>query len=309
MLSLPTRLLGASGVSVPEVGLGCNRIGKEIQSDADWIRLLHRAADLGVKLFDTAPVYSAERSEELIGQAFGNREDVLIATKVSPVKEGDGPAFPKEVVIAGAEQSLRRLRRERIDVFQTHGAGRLEDLSDPEWAEAMEFLQTQGKIRLRAAAVNDAGGAIHVMEQEWVDVLQITYNLLDTSHADPILPEAESRGIGLLARMPYQRGILTGKFSPGQTDVGDHRARFQKERLVDDIKAAERFRALGERRPGGMTALAMQFVLAETRLSCVIPGARSINQLEGNLTAALAPPLTAEERMELQRIRSDLTGE
>lgn len=288
---------------MPVVGLGCNRIGKELQSDDGWIRMLHRAVDLGVTLFDTAAVYSDGRSEELIGRAFGNRDDVLIATKVSPVKREGRPPFPKEAVIAGAERSLRTLRRDRIDIFQTHGSGRMETLADPEWAEAMDVLQTQGKIRLRAAAVNDADAGIHAMEKGWVDVLQITYNLLNTSHADPLLPVADRLGIGLMARMPYQRGILTGKFRPGQSEVGDHRARFQKDQLGPDIEAAERFRELGESRPGGMSGLAMQFVLAESRLSCTIPGARSIEQLEANLAAARAPGLTEAEAASVARIR------
>lgn len=270
--------------------------------------MLERAADLGVTFYDTAPVYSEGRSEELIGKAFGNRDDVLIATKVSPVNTEAGRRFTKEAVMAGAERSLKLLRRDRIDVFQTHGAGSLEELSDPEWAEAMAQLQSDGKIRLRAAAVNDGYAGVAAMEQGQVDVLQITYNLLNTTHAEPILPVAERLGIGLLARMPYQRGILTGKFSPQTTDMGDHRARFQKEKLPSDIAHAERFRALGESRPGGMTGLAMQFVLQEPRLSCTIPGARSIEQLESNLAAARAPKLSKTEREDIGRIRASLNA-
>lgn len=289
----PSRKLGDSAVEVAELGLGCNRIGEKGQTDREWMNLLERAADLGITVFDTAAMYAGGRSEELIGKTFGNRANVLIASKVSPVNG----SFSKKTVIEGAENSLRMLRRDCIDIFQTHGSGELTQIRDPEWAEAMDELQSQGKIRFRGAAVFHAEGAVYAIEQGLVDVLQITYNLLDTGHAMPILPVAEKHGVGLLARMPYQRGILTGKFSPGVSDPADHRARLQGERFYSDVRNAEKFRELGEKRPGGMTALAMQYVLAEPRLSCTIPGARSIAQLEANVAAALAPPLTREEAL------------
>lgn len=303
---IPLRPLGNSGPLVSELGLGCNRIGEDLHSDCEWIRMLRRAADLGITLFDTAAQYAGGRSEELLGRAFGNRGDVHIATKVSPVNLEGRPRFPKEEVVAGAERSLRALRRDRLDVFQTHGSGSLEEQSDPEWAEAMECLRFQGKIRLRAAAVFDAEGGIRMMETGRVDALQITYNLLDTEHADPILPVAERLGVGLLARMPYQRGILTGKFSPEESRFGDHRARLQGNRLKSDVEAAERFRELGERRPEGMAGLAMRFVLRETRLSSTIPGARSIEQLEANVAAARAPALTEAEMRGITEIRDSI---
>jgi len=301
---IPQRPLGSADIHVSELGLGCNRIGEDIQSDAEWIALLNRAADIGVTVFDTAAQYADGRSEELIGKAFGNRPDVVIATKVSPVKQEGKPGFARDVVIAGAEASLRALKRDCIEIFQTHGSGNLDQVSDPEWVEAMALLKEQGKIRLRGSAVFSAEGAIHAIENDLVDVLQITYNLINTDHALPILPVAEKHGAGLLARMPYQRGILTGKFSPSDPTAEGLRASLQGNRLEDDILSAEDYRELGESRPGGMSALAMQFVLAEKRLSCTIPGARSIEQLEANLSAALAPELTADEIASIAKIRA-----
>lgn len=301
---LRMRTLGSSGIRVSEIGLGCNRIGEASLRDDEWIRLLHRAVDLGVNAFDTAAQYAGGRSEELIGRGFGNRAGLVIATKVSPASDGRGSTFTKDAVIKGAERSLRALRRDRIDVFQTHGSGSLAEMSDPDWAEAMALLKQQGKIHLRGAAVFSAEGGIYAIQNSLVDVLQVTYNLLDTGHADLILPVAWEHGVGLLARMPYQRGILTGKFSPESPDASNHRARLQGEQLLDDIQAAEGFRELAAKRPGGMPALAMQFVLAETRLSCTIPGARSVEQLEANLAAAAAPPLSGDERVVIAGIRN-----
>lgn len=303
---IPKRPLGTSGITVSAIGLGCNRIGEGIRTDEEWIRMLHQAADWGVTIYDTAAQYAGGRSQELVGRAFGNRDDVVIATKVSPVRDEHGRRFTRESILEGAENCLRLLRRETIDVLQTHGSGSLEEVSNPDFAEAMNRLQEQGKIRLRASATFDAEGARYAVEHGLVDVLQVTYNLVDRSHSLPVLPLTAERGVGLLARMPYQRGSLTGKFRPGEDVADGHRAKLQGDKLADDVAAAERFRDLGDRRAGGMAELAMQYVLAEGRITATIPGARSIEQLRANIENALAPPLTAEEAREIERIQTGM---
>jgi len=300
---IPQRELGQSGVTVSVIGLGCNRIGEDIHSEAEWIALLEQAADWGITLFDTATQYAGGRSQEIIGKAFGNRDDLVIATKVSPIHDEDGTRFTYASIVEGTENCLRLLRRDTIDVLQTHGSGSLEEVTNPAFAEAMNHLQESGKIRLRASATFSAEGATWAIENGLVDLLQITYNLVDRDHAMPILPLAGARNIGLLARMPYQRGSLTGKFHPGQPVADGHRARLQGDRLADDIAAAERFRELAEARSGGMGELAMQYVLHESRISATIPGARSIDQIRTNIENALAKPITEEELQEIERIQ------
>ena len=301
---IPRRPLGATGLIVSELGLGCNRIGETILSDDEWIALLHQAADRGITLFDTAAQYAEGRSQELIGRAFGNRDDVVIATKVSPVRDGERSVFTVESIVEGAERCLRQLRRDCIDIFQTHGSGALEEVQNPAFAEAMTRLKQTGKIRVRASATFNAEGACYAIEHGLVDALQITYNLIDQSHAAPVLPVAGSRGIGLLARMPYQRGSLTGKFRPGAAVAKGHRALLQgDEKLQNDIAAAERFRPLADARRGGMAELAMRYVLHESRISAVIPGARSVDQLRNNIEHALSADLTANELREIERLQ------
>jgi myo-inositol catabolism protein IolS len=297
------RPLGTTGLVVSEVGLGCNRIGENIQSDAEWIHLLRQAADWGVTVFDTATVYAGGRSQELVGRAFGNRDDLVIATKVSPIRGENGAHFTYQSIIEGTEHCLRILKRDCIDILQTHGSGSKEEVSNPAFAEAMNRLRDDGKIRARASATFNAEGALYAIEHDLVDALQITYNLVDRSHALPILPVADRNGIGLLARMPYQRGSLTGKFSPEAPVAEGHRALLQGEKLKDDVAAAERYRGLGEQRDGGMAELAMRYVLHERRISTTIPGARSVAQLEQNIEHALAPELTDEELAEIERIQ------
>ena len=98
---LTHRLLGVTGIKVSAIGLGCNRIGENILSDGEWIRLLQQAADWGIPLFDTATQYAGGRGQELIGKAFGNRSDVVIATKVSPIQVGDSRRFTTQSIIEG----------------------------------------------------------------------------------------------------------------------------------------------------------------------------------------------------------------
>jgi len=300
---IPSRPLGSTGIKVSEIGLGCNRIGENFLSDQEWIDLLRQAADWGVNVFDTATQYAGGKSQELVGKAFGNRDDVVIATKVTPIRDGDGHRFTYQSIMEGAEACLRILKRDTIDILQTHGSGSLAEVQNPAFAEAMNRLREQGKIRVRASATFDAEGARYAIEHDLVDALQITYNLVDRAHAIPILPVAASHGIGLLTRMPYQRGSLTGKFRPGAPVAEGHRARLQGDRLREDIDAAEKFRALGNARGGGMAELAMQYVLHEDGISATIPGARSVEQLKNNIENALAPPLTADEAREIARIQ------
>jgi aryl-alcohol dehydrogenase-like predicted oxidoreductase len=301
------RAFGATGITVSEIGMGCNRVGESIHSDAEWIALLRLAADLGVTVFDTAEVYGGGRSQELVGKALGNRQDVVIATKVSPVDGPENSRFTYESVIQGAERCLKLLGRDTIDILQTHGNGSVDEVSNPELIRAFEDLKKSGKIRARASATFDAEGARHAIEHDLVDGLQITYNLVDRSHALPILELAAERGVGLLARMPYQRGSLTGKFSPDREVPDGHRAKLQGDKLAADIERAEAFRELGTGRPGGMAELAMQYVLAEPRLSTTIPGARNEEQLRQNIANATAAPLTPDERRAIEAIqkRSD----
>jgi aryl-alcohol dehydrogenase-like predicted oxidoreductase len=305
---IPQRSLGKTSIMVSEVGLGCNRIGEKFLSDDEWIALLHQAADWGVTLYDTAQRYGGGRSQELIGKAFGNRQDVIISTKVSLVDNDEGAGFTRQSIIDGAENCLRVLRRDCIDILQTHGSGSLDEVRNPDFCEAMNLLKESGKIRLRASATFNAGGACFAVENDLVDALQITYNLLDRKHAKPILPVANRFGVGLLARMPYQRGSLTGKFRPGASVADGHRALLQGDKLAGEIAAAEAYRPLSESRSGGMAELAMRYVLHESRISTTIPGARSIEQLQNNIENSLAPVLSEDELREIERIQKQSTS-
>ena len=125
-----------------------------------------------MNIFDTSEQYEKGRSEEVLGRAVGNRDDVYIASKVSP-KEG---FVTRDIVIEGAERSLKRLQRDVIDIFQLHSPKR-DALERDDWAEGLRQLREQGKIRHCAVAIGSMADVIWLIEQGVAEVLQITYNI------------------------------------------------------------------------------------------------------------------------------------
>jgi aryl-alcohol dehydrogenase-like predicted oxidoreductase len=289
------RPLGKTGALVSEVGMGCNRLGQDYAADEHWVQLVRRAVELGVTVFDSSESYGSGRSEEMLGQALGNRDDVLVATKVSHARETSGKDFSGRRVIEAAEASLRRLQRDRIDIYQLHSPSR-EDLQRYDWADGMRRLKERGKIRFSGVAVNRAADGTWLIEHMPVDVLQITYNMFVTEPEQALFSLALEHGVGLLCRMPLARGVLTGKFRPGEAVEAGHRALLDGDRLVENIRKAEILRPIAEAYEGGMTRIAHHFCLTSRAVSAIIPGARTIEQLEENVSASNSYGLPAETR-------------
>lgn len=297
------RALGKTGLMVSEVGLGGNRLGEAQQADEHWIKLVRRAVELGVNIFDTAEAYGWGRSETILGQALGKRDDVYIATKMCRVRETNEKDYSAARMVATVEGSLKRLRRDCIDIYQLHSPGRA-DMERFDWAEGMARLQAQGKIRCRAVAVNTVDDAIWLIEQGLVEVLQITYNIFVNEAEEALFELAETHGVGVLCRMPLARGVLSGKFRPGQTVPEGHRARLDGDRLPERIKLAEDLRLLSASYAGGMTRLAHHFCLTPTAVSAIIPGARTVEQLEENVAASNGLGLPPEIRAQIAQIQA-----
>lgn len=287
------RQLGSTGLKVSEIGLGSNRLGEKIESDAHWDDLARRAIDLGVNIFDTAERYASGRSEEVLGRVVGDNQDIVIASKYSPRRSGDEVDFSFATVSSAVEDSLSRLKRSAIDVYQIHSP-KLAELESSEWAETFARLKESGKIKHIAIAVNGADEGCWLVDRDLVEVLQITYNLIERGVEERLLPLAQEKGIGLLARKPLSRGVLTGKFAPGKSVPDHHRATLDKEALPGRIENAERFKPLGASYPGGLTRLAHHFSLSHPAISCTIPGARNLEQLEENVAASNGTGLPAD---------------
>ena len=305
------RLLGKTGARVSEIGMGCNRLGEAGPPDEHWIELVRRAVDLGVNLFDSSESYNWGRSEEMLGRAVGERDDVLLATKISRLREG-GKDFSAKRVLERAEVSLRNLHRSYIDIYQLHSPSRA-DLEQFDWAEGLARLKRQGKIRFGAVALSAHDDGRWLIEQglagagKVVQVFQCTYNLFEPEAKEQLFPLAEAHGIGLLCRMPLARGILTGKFHADQKVADGHRARLDGQH-AERVRQAEDLRPLGRKCEGGMTRLALQYSLASEAVSAIIPGARTVAQLEENVRASGHAGLSDELYAELERVQGAWHG-
>ena len=294
---MQTRALGAAGLRVSVLGLGCWPLGGGPgwgeQDERDSIATIHAALDHGVTLFDTAEAYNDGRSEEIVGQALrGRRDRAIIATKVSPSSAEDGASLR-----AHCEASLRRLQTDTIDLYQMHwpvGDGAVERAFG-----VLQALQAEGKVRA-------IGVSNHGVEQlrgvlatgTAIASNQLCYNLLSRAVEMEILPLCRQQGIGVITYMALMQGLLAGRYAAAD-EVPPFRARTRHfgsqrpgVRHGEAGAEAETFAALGRvRRMAGelglpMGHLATAWVAAQPGVSCVLVGARTAAQVTENLAAA-----------------------
>ena len=221
------RKLGRTGMTVSEIGFGAWGIGKSQwvgAEDEQSLQALKAARDAGVTLFDTALAYGDGHSEQLIARAFGKSSEVVIASKVPP-KNRIWPAhagtplreaFPREYVLQCLDTSLRNLGREQVDVYQFH-VWTDEWASESEWLETARTMKDSGKVRAVGISINDhqPSNSLQALATGLIDEVQVIFNIFDQSPEDELLPYCQTHGIGVLARVPFDEGSLTGNIRPG----------------------------------------------------------------------------------------------
>jgi aryl-alcohol dehydrogenase-like predicted oxidoreductase len=293
------RRFGESDFSVSVIGFGGWAIGGPAMAgslplgwgntdDAVSKLALGRAKDLGINFFDTADFYGLGHSEELIGSIFGNRDDVLVATKVGHRIRPDQTValdFTKQHILKACEQSLRRLRRRTIDHYQLHSA-KLPHLEQGECIEAMELLRASGKIRSWGLSLNTFRPEIeaaYLMDRKLGNGFQLVLNAIN-QRALPVLERASTLGYGIIARMPLQFGLLTGKFSrETRFPADDHRSlRLRPDVLARAMDGLEELWPLADRYEVSRTVLSLSFAASSSGVSTVIPGIRTPEQAEAN---------------------------
>lgn len=322
------RQLGSTELNVSEISFGTWAIGGSWGQVADGESLngLARAIDAGVNFFDTADVYGSGHSEELLAAATKGREDEIhIATKFCRAGDIHDPAtYSEEAVRRYCEDSLRRLRRERIDLYQIHCPPPA-ILQDGSVFAVLDKLQAEGKIRHYGVSVESVEEGLLCLEQPNVKALQVIYNLLRQKPDDRLFPLAAERGVGILVRLPLASGLLTGKFTEQTVfDASDHR---NFNRNGESFNVGETFGGLpfetgvalsrelawiAEGR-GSMTRAALRWILDNPHITCVIPGFKNVAQVDDNLAAAAAPAYTDEEKTRLrafyeERVHSHIRG-
>jgi len=295
------RRLGRTGLEVSEVGYGAWGIGGSGwlgAQDDESLRALELALDSGINLIDTALGYGDGHSEELVGQAVRSRSDtVYVATKIPPknrlwpARAGThaDEAFPADHVRACTEQSLRNLGLEAIDVQQFHV---WDDawVDQGDWREAIEDLRREGKIRFFGVSINDhePANALGLIRAGLADTVQVIYNAFDQSPEDELFPACREHDVGVLARVPLDEGGLTGRITPDtEFPEGDFRARYfrddRKREVHERAQAIADDLGVGE---DGLAELALRYILSAPEVSSVIPGMRSVRNVERNVAVA-----------------------
>jgi aryl-alcohol dehydrogenase-like predicted oxidoreductase len=291
------RTLGRTGLQVSEIGYGAWGIGGTGwlgARDDESLRALHRAIDLGVSFIDTALGYGDGHSEQLVGSVVRERpESIVVATKIPPANRrwpmpaGVDPdeAFPASHVRACTEESLRNLGVEAIDVQQFH-VWSDEWVGRGSWQQAIEELKSEGKIRHFGVSINDhePHNALALVESRIVDTVQVIYNVFDQSPEDELLPACVEHDVGVIARVPFDEGALTGRIGPDTSfDEGDFRSRyFRGDRKAEVWERTEAIcDDLGITRDD-LAEVALRYVLSEPAVSTVIPGMRTMRNVERN---------------------------
>ncbi len=298
------RKLGSSDWDVSEIGFGGWALGGQWgqQDDDDSVAALNKAIDLGLNFIDTAELYGNGRSERVIARVLRERsERVYVATKTPP-NSGPWPPtpyctaeerYPEDYLRANVEARLKNLGTDCLDVIQLHTWTRAFN-RDPAPLEILRRLREEGKLRLIGISTpeQDQNCVVDLMRRGLLDVVQIIYNLFEQEPAAELLPVAQETGTGVIGRVVFDEGVLTGKYAKGhkfpENDFRSHY--FAGDRLDRTVDRIEQIRAdvaeadlADEYTPA---EVALKFALAHPAVSTVIPGIRNAQQAELNVGAS-----------------------
>jgi aryl-alcohol dehydrogenase-like predicted oxidoreductase len=307
------RNLGGSGLRVSVIGLGCNNFGQRTDPETSR-KVIHKAIDLGVTLFDTADIYAGRgASEEVLGNVLGDRrKDIVLATKFSKAMSDDGAkqGASRRYIMSAVEASLKRLKTDYIDLYQQHDYDPLTPIE--ETLRALDDLVRQGKVRyignsnFPAWRIAEAELTARQMNVNRYVSCQDEYSLVVRDIEKDLLPAAQEYNLGLLPFFPLASGLLTGKYKRGAVAPAD--TRFGKTPVLRDRYVTprnedmvEKLGAFAQTRGHSMLELAFSWLAARPQVSSVIAGATRVEQIEANVKAA-GWTLSADEMTEIDRI-------
>ena len=327
-----TRNLGKSNLEVSALGMGCWAIGGPWtwaqpgqdaypagwgqMDDAESIRAIHTAVDLGITLFDTAANYGAGHSEVVLGKGLvGRRDKVVIATKFGHIVNeeaktvyGDSKQILKNVR-QDVENSLRRLQTDTIDIYQLH-----EGSCDPELAlplrDELEALVRAGKIRWYGWSTDLVDRARVFADGPHCTSIQFRLNaIFDNAEMRQLCQEFNLAGLN---KDPLNKGILTGKYTRSATFPADDirsQVSFEEERIVRRLKTVEALREVFTAGGRSMAQGALCYILGLDKRMVPIPGFKNVKQVEDNAGALAFGPMSAEEVAQIQAIVAELEPE
>lgn len=312
------RTFGRTDWQVSEVGYGMWGMAGWTGSESEEVnRALDRSVELGCNFFDTAWGYGEGLSEQILNALLKrhSQKKLYVATKVPP-KNRKWPSkpefkladvFPADYIIEYTEKSLQNLGVETIDLQQFHV---WEDAwaQQDEWKEAITKLTQQGKVQAWGISVNrwEPNNSLQTLQTGLIDAVQVIYNIFDQAPEDQLFPLCREHNIGVIARVPFDEGTLTGTMTKETTfPAGDWRGTyFVPENLTASVDHAD---ALNPLLPQGMNLpeMALRFILSNPDIATTIPGMRKMRNVEANMTAGDGIGLPDDLLKELKNHRWD----
>jgi len=310
------RTFGRTNWQVSEIGYGMwGLAGWTGSDDAESLASLQRSIDLGCNFFDTAWAYGDGHSEVLLGQALrANPSKKLYAASKVPPKNRCWPSqrefsldvsYPPDYVFEYVDKSLQNIGVETLDLIQYHT---WEDhwLDDDRTIRTIEQLRASGKVQAVGISMNrwEPQNGIRAVKSGLIDAVQVIYNIFDQNPEDELFPACRAHNVGVVARVPFDEGSLTGTLTLQSTwHVDDwRRTYFVPENLRSSVEHADALKPLV---PDGstMAEMALRFILNNHDVATIIPGMRKLKNVEANVASSDKGPLPSLLHSELRKHR------
>jgi aryl-alcohol dehydrogenase-like predicted oxidoreductase len=318
------RKLGRTGWKISEISFGAWAIGGTWGKvdDKDSLETLNRALDLGVNFFDTADVYGDGRSEQLLAKLKKQRkEKFYVATKAGRrLNPHTADGYSKRNITSFVERSLKNLKTETIDLLQLH-CPPTEVYYMPEVFGILDNLVRAGKLKYYGVSVEKVEEALKAIEFPNVQSVQIIFNMFRHRPSDLFFEQAKKKQVGILARVPLSSGILTGKFTKYSKFKKDDHRKFNRRGKAFDrgetfsgvnfdlgLKAVEELKSVCPKEIN-LTQFALKWILMFDAITATIPGAKTKNQVEENISASDLQPLSSEIMGKVKTIYEKLIKE
>ncbi len=312
------RRFGRTDWQVSEIGYGMWGLAGWTGSDIEEVNAsLDLAVELGCNFFDTAWGYAEGKSEQILGGLIKRNPDkkLYAATKIPP-KNRTWPSqpgfsldevFPADYIVEYTEKSLKNLGVETIDLMQFHV---WEDhwATRDEWKVAIQKLTQQGKVQAWGISVNrwEPANSLETIKTGLIDAVQVIYNIFDQNPEDHLFPLCKKHDVGIIARVPFDEGTLTGTFTKETTFPADdwRSTYFVPENLNSSVEHADALKPLI---PTGMTMpeMALRFILANDGVATTIPGMRKLPHVKANIAASDGETLSKDLLNKLKQHRWD----
>ena len=309
------RILGKTGHKVSEIGFGAWAIGSHwgTQHISDSIEALDKAIDLGVNFIDTAQGYGNGKSEQIIAEVLKERsEEVIVATKIPPA---DGPwppspycdveeRFSEKYIRASVDTCRKNLDTDCIDILQLHTWTRAWN-RNPKPLDIVHKLKSEGIVKHIGISTpeHDQNSLIYLMQQGYLDTVQVIYNIFDQEPAAELLPVALDSNVGVIVRLAFDEGVLTGKYEKDHLfPKDDFRSNyFEGDRIARAVSRVDAIKSEIKGSGFTMPQAALKFALSHPAVSSVITGIRNEDQAAMNIEVSDMPDMPDELIKKLQK--------